>query len=75
MFQPNLIQLLSNDHLEVKRGDDCCPSGNADTGRGGEGDPFAFTPQLLHLNKDHEFFEVKQQQLKDASPANLPELP
>ncbi|XP_056903333.1 zinc finger protein 511 [Takifugu flavidus] len=57
MLQPNLSQLLSNDHLVVKYGDDGCTSGNADTRKGAEGNPFTFSPQLIHLNKDHEFFE------------------
>lgn len=75
MLQPHLIQLLSNDHLVVKSGDDGCTSGNADTRKGAEGNPFPFSPQLIHLNKDHEFFEVTQQQLKDGSSTALPELP
>lgn len=27
-----------------------------------EGNPFNFRPQLIHLHKDHELFEVTQQQ-------------
>lgn len=64
MLQPHLIQLLSTDHLVVKCGDDLCTSGNADTRKGAEGNPFTFSPQLIHLNKDHEFFEVTSNNLK-----------
>lgn len=64
MLQPHLIQLLSNDHLVVKYGDEGCTSGDTDTRKGAEGNPFTFSPQLIHLNKDHEFFEVTSNKLK-----------
>lgn len=61
MLQPHLIQLLKNDHLVVNHGDEGCPSGNAEMRENAEGNPFNFIPQLIHLNKDHEYFEVTQQ--------------
>lgn len=61
MLQPHLIQLLKNDHLVVNHGDGGCPSGNAEKRESAEGNPFNFTPQLIHLNKDHEYFEVTRQ--------------
>lgn len=61
MLQSHLIQLLKNDHLVVNHGHESCPSGNVEKRESAEGNPFNFTPQLIHLNKDHEYFEVTQQ--------------
>lgn len=59
MLQPHLSHLSTNDHLVVKH-EGKSPDGKAGIGEGAEGNPFNFTPQLIHLNKDHEFFEVTQ---------------
>lgn len=61
MQQSHLIQLLKNDNLVVNHEDEGCPSGNAEKRESAEVNPFNFIPQLIHLNKDHEYFEVTQQ--------------
>lgn len=58
MIQSHLIQLLKNDHLLENHEDEGRPSGNAEKRESAEGNPFKFIPQLIHLNKDHEYFEV-----------------
>ncbi|KAM4607577.1 zinc finger protein 511 [Polymixia lowei] len=67
MLQPELVQLLTEGgslvktlsedittfdlHLkELGQAGGCCADVNTPT-------PFSFTPQRIHLNKDHEFFE------------------
>lgn len=61
MSQPDLVQLLTEGHMSVKSCDEGCPTGNAHDPRRSEameGNPFNFTPQLIHLHKDDELFEV-----------------
>lgn len=65
MQQSHLIQLLKNEHLVVNHGDEDCPGGNAEKRESAEGNPFNFIPQLIHLNKDHEYFEVRLQSFED----------
>lgn len=68
MLQPELARLQTEGNALVKSCDEDCPTGNSQ-GRGQreseEGDPFAFAPQLIRLHKDHELFEVTQQQHSD----------
>lgn len=63
MLQSRLIQLLTNERLVVHQGDESGPSGGAGEERVVEGGPLSFSPRLLHLHKDHEWFEVKQQKV------------
>ncbi|XP_054456589.1 zinc finger protein 511 [Anoplopoma fimbria] len=60
MLQPELIRLLTDGRLLVKSCDEDCDEGNTQEPRQREeeeGNPFNFTPQLIHLHKDHELFE------------------
>ncbi|XP_044070637.1 zinc finger protein 511 [Siniperca chuatsi] len=60
MLQPELVRLLTEGHVLVKSCDEDCPTGNTREPRQSEaeeGNPFNFTPQLIHLHKDHELFE------------------
>ncbi|KAJ4948857.1 hypothetical protein JOQ06_020380 [Pogonophryne albipinna] len=63
MLQPDLVRLLTEGHVLVKSCDEDCLTGNTQEPRqseeeeGEEGNPFNFTPQLIHLNKDHQLFE------------------
>lgn len=61
MLQPDLARLLNTDCtlLEI------CPEEDTVEPLPGKGEveagnPFNFSPQLIHLHKDHELFEVKQ---------------
>lgn len=60
MQHSSLFQLLKNDPLVVNHGEKGCPGGTAEKRESAEGIPFNFIPQLIHLNKDHEYFEVTQ---------------
>lgn len=65
MLQPDLVRLLTEGDVLVKNCDEDCPTGNTQEPRRSEaveGNPFNFTPQLIHLHKDHELFEVTQEQ-------------
>ncbi|XP_042358130.1 zinc finger protein 511 [Plectropomus leopardus] len=57
MLQPELLQLLTEGHLsceeDITTGDTQEPRRSGDQ----EGNPFSFSPQLIHLHKDHELFE------------------
>ncbi|XP_031160023.1 zinc finger protein 511 [Sander lucioperca] len=58
--QPELVRLLTEGHLSLKNCDEDCLTGNSQEPKQSvdeEGDPFNFTPQLIHLHKDHEIFE------------------
>ncbi|KAA8583859.1 zinc finger protein 511 [Etheostoma spectabile] len=58
--QPELVRLLTEGHLSLNNYDEDCLTGNAQEPRQSvdeQGYPFNFTPQLIHLHKDHEFFE------------------
>lgn len=61
MLQPDLARLLNAEGTSSER---CHEEDTVESlpGRGeaAEGKPFNFSPQLLHLHKDHELFEVKQ---------------
>ncbi|XP_033956173.1 zinc finger protein 511 [Pseudochaenichthys georgianus] len=63
MLQPDLVRLLTEGHVLVKSCDEDCLTGNTQEPRqsegeeGEEGNPFNYTPQLIHLNKDHQLFE------------------
>ncbi|XP_029305584.1 zinc finger protein 511 [Cottoperca gobio] len=60
MLQPELVRLLTEGHALVKSCDEDCLTGNTLEPRQSEdeeGNPFNFTPQLIHLHKDHELFE------------------
>ncbi|XP_049456917.1 zinc finger protein 511 isoform X1 [Epinephelus fuscoguttatus] len=60
MSQTDWVRLLTEGHLLVKSCDEDTPSGNTQEPRQGEEDErnlFSFTPQLIHLHKDHELFE------------------
>ncbi|XP_070772494.1 zinc finger protein 511 [Enoplosus armatus] len=60
MLQPDLVRLLTEGHVLVKSCDEDCPTGDTQELRQSEaeeGNPFNFTPQLIHLHKDHELFE------------------
>lgn len=56
MLQPELVRLLTEGEVLVKSCDEDCVT--VDTRRKGEeGNPFNFSPQLIHLHKDHELLE------------------
>ena len=57
MQQPDIVRLLTGGHVLVKS---CDEDTQEDLRQGDavEGNPFSFTPQLVHLHKDHELFEV-----------------
>ncbi|XP_059215604.1 zinc finger protein 511 [Centropristis striata] len=62
MLQPDFVRLLTGGQVLVKSCDEECvavrnsqeePRRSEDE----EGNPFNFTPQLIHLHKDHQLFE------------------
>ncbi|XP_038593886.1 zinc finger protein 511 [Micropterus salmoides] len=60
MLQPDLVRLLTEGQVLVKSCDEDCATRNTQELRQGEeeeGHPFIFTPQLIHLHRDHELFE------------------
>lgn len=58
MQRPDFAQILCCDEK--------CRSGNSEELREDvDGNPFSFTPQLIHLHKDHEMFEVTEQQVTE----------
>ncbi|XP_068579436.1 zinc finger protein 511 isoform X1 [Cebidichthys violaceus] len=60
-LQPDLVRLLTDGHLLVKSCDEDRSTGDTQEPRRSEDEeesPFNFTPQLIHLHKDHELFEV-----------------
>lgn len=67
MLQPDLVRLLNT---EVTLSERCLEDDSVDPLPGRceavEGSPFNFSPKLIHLHKDHELFEVKQ----DAEPTD-----
>lgn len=63
MLQPELARLLAGGQVLLKSCDEDCPSGDTHELRqreADEGNPFNYTPQLIHLHKDHQLFEVTQ---------------
>lgn len=61
MLQPDLARLLNTQGTFLER----CVEDDAEEpllGRcdAAEGSPFNFSPQPIHLHKDHELFEVTQ---------------
>lgn len=64
MLQPDSVQLLTEGGVLAKCSNEDVPVGKTeDPNRGdtAEGSPFNFSPQLIHLRKDHELFEVVQE--------------
>lgn len=66
MLQPDLARLLNTEDTLPERcfeDDTAGPlSGQYEAAAAAvEGSPFNFSPQLVHLHKDHELFEVKQE--------------
>ncbi|XP_030297337.1 zinc finger protein 511 [Sparus aurata] len=60
MLQPELARLLAGGQVLLKSCDEDCPSGDTHELRqreADEGNPFNYTPQLIHLHKDHQLFE------------------
>lgn len=59
MLEPELVR--TEGHVLVKNSEEeNCPTGNTNDliqTEAKEGNPFNFTPQLIHLHKDHELFE------------------
>lgn len=62
MLQPHLARLLNTEGTLLERclEDDCVEPlpGRCEAS---QGSPFNFSPQLIHLHKDHELFEVKRE--------------
>lgn len=60
MLEPELVR--TDGHMLAKScKQENCPTGDTHELRQSEateGNPFNFTPQLIHLHKDHELFEV-----------------
>lgn len=56
MQQPDVVRLLTEGHVLVKSSDEDTQE-DFRHGEAEEGNPFNFTPQLIHLHKDHELFE------------------
>lgn len=72
MLQPDPVELLTEGGVLAK----CCredvPVGKTEgssRGEAAEGSPFNFSPQLIHLHKDHELFEVVQE--TNAEPTDI----
>lgn len=64
MLQPDPVQLLREGGVLAKCCDEDVPVGKTEEpnrGDAAEGSPFNFSPQLIHLHKDHELFEVVQE--------------
>lgn len=60
MLQTDPIQLLTEGGVLAKCCDEDVPVGSTEEpnrGEAAEGSPFNFSPQLIHLHKDHELFE------------------
>ncbi|KAK5853952.1 hypothetical protein PBY51_015061 [Eleginops maclovinus] len=63
MLQPDLVLLLTEGHVLVKSCDEDCLTENileprqSEGEEGDEGNPFNFSPQLIHLHRDHQLFE------------------
>lgn len=60
MLHPDLAQLLTTGGALLA---ECCNEDSEEPlpgcqGDATEGNPFNFSPQLIHLHKDHELFEV-----------------
>nr|XP_020457336.1 zinc finger protein 511 isoform X1 [Monopterus albus] len=59
MQQPHVLRLTEGDVLIKSREEDCSRGGTHKLGHSEceEVNPFSFTPQLIHLHRDHELFE------------------
>lgn len=70
MLQPDSVQLRTEGQTPAKSCDEDRPMGNSgEPRRSGvvEDSPFNFAPQIIRLHKDHELFEVPEQELTVAS--------
>lgn len=64
MLQPEMARLLTGGQVLVKSCAEDCSSGDTHELRqreAEEGNPFNYTPRLIHLHRDHQLFEVTQQ--------------
>lgn len=63
MLEPDPVPLLTEGGVLAKCCDEDVVGKTEEPSRGeaAEGSPFNFSPQLIHLHKDHELFEVAQE--------------
>ncbi|XP_030011405.1 zinc finger protein 511 [Sphaeramia orbicularis] len=57
MLQPELDRLRTEGDVLVRSCGDVCPTSETEQSEVEEGNPFSFSPRLIHLHKDHELFE------------------
>ena len=70
MLQSDPVQFRPEGQTPVKSCDEDRPMGDSGGPRwsgAAEESPFNFTPQIIRLHKDHELFEVPEQELAKAS--------
>ncbi|KAM9848127.1 zinc finger protein 511 [Aulostomus maculatus] len=57
MLQEEFVKRPTRRDILVKNCDEECSAGNIHPQQRDEGNPFNFSPQLIHLHKDHQLFE------------------